>query len=450
MEGIDSKKDDSPSSLDRNYEPELERSGISREVVDGPNSVLERELDEEEAVEDEKISFPDGGRGWFVVAGAVHMTFATFGFTNGWGVFQAYYEEDLLSKSSSSSIAWIGSLQYCLILLPAVVMGRLLDKGVFIVPYTVAALVYTASIVLTAQCKVYYQFVLCQGILQGLSAGVMYGPTLALISHWFHKKRALAYGVVACGSSIGGTIFPIMVRKLIPLVGFQWTIRACALIILYCVTFGWCTLRPRLKPKRSPGGLFNFAAFRRPPFALYVLGCFLVMLGIYTPITYLDVAATQIRLGEFSSYLIAIVNAFTLVGRLSTGFFADRVGPVNILIPFCVISGVLIFAWPFCLTKASLVVFSALLGISTGAFVSLFSPGVAQLGDTHDLGRRMGVLTTCLAIAGLIGPPISGAILSSTGSFLAVASFAGPVVLLGALVMAVARWALLGKWLGKM
>lgn len=41
-------------------------------------------------------------------------------------------------------------------------------------------------------------------------------------------------------------------------------------------------------------------------------------------------------------------------------------------------------------------------------------------------------------------------ILSSTGSFLAVASFAGPVVLLGALVMAVARWALLGKWLGKM
>lgn len=71
MEGIDSKKDDSPSSLDRNYEPELERSGISREVVDGPNSVLERELDEEEAVEDEKISFPDGGRGWFVVAGAV-------------------------------------------------------------------------------------------------------------------------------------------------------------------------------------------------------------------------------------------------------------------------------------------------------------------------------------------------------------------------------------------
>ncbi|KAL7417054.1 major facilitator superfamily domain-containing protein [Mrakia frigida] len=448
---MDEKKDPSPSVAGDNDEPAaLEKGKVDREVEDGPDST-EREFDPASAAEDAKITFPDGGvRAWFVVAGALHMTFATFGFTNAWGVFQAYYETDLLSTSNPSSIAWIGSLQYCLIFLPAVIMGRLFDTGTFIVPYTISALTYTVSVILIAQCKEYYQFVLCQGVLLGLSAGVMFGPTLAIVSHWFHKKRAMAYGVVACGSSIGGTIFPIMVRKLIPIIGFQWTIRACALIVLYCVTFGWCTLRPRLEPKNVAGGLFNFAAFRRPAFSLYVLGCFLVMSGLYTPLTYLDVAGARIGLGEFSSYLVAIANAFSLVGRLVPGFYADKVGPVNILIPFSAISGILIFAWPYCVSKASLIVFSALMGIATGAFVSLFSPGVAQLGETHDIGRRMGMLTTCLAAAALIGPPISGAILSKTESFLSVASFAGTVVLAGTVVMLGARFALLKRWWGKM
>lgn len=96
------------------------------------------------------------------------------------------------------------------------------------------------------------------------------------------------------------------------------------------------------------------------------------------------------------------------------------------------LSGPQIFAWPYCTTKATLVAFSALMGISTGAFVSLFSPGVAQLGEvsptsqylvrsssadlfcallhqTHDIGRRMGMLTSALSFAALTGPPISGA-----------------------------------------
>lgn len=36
-------------------------------------------------------------------------------------------------------------------------MGRLLDRGVFLVPYTVAAVLYTLSVVLTAECTQYWQ-----------------------------------------------------------------------------------------------------------------------------------------------------------------------------------------------------------------------------------------------------------------------------------------------------
>ena len=42
---------------------------------------------------------------------------------------------------------------------------------------------------------------------------------MAVIAHWFKKRRGFAMGVVAVGSSIGGTLFPIAAKKLIFTVG---------------------------------------------------------------------------------------------------------------------------------------------------------------------------------------------------------------------------------------
>ena len=52
------------------------------------------------------------------------------------------------------------------------------------------------------------------------------------VTTWFWKYRALAFGVTASGSSIGGVVIPIMVSKLIPEIGFPWTMRAAAFLLL--------------------------------------------------------------------------------------------------------------------------------------------------------------------------------------------------------------------------
>jgi MCP family monocarboxylic acid transporter-like MFS transporter 10 len=138
------------------------------------------------------------------------------------------------------------------------------------------------------------------------------------------------------------------------------------------------------------------------------------------------------------------------------------------------------FIWPICTTKTALIVFAIVYGMACGAFVSLFSPGVAQLGEvrlvlcsptshflngtetdsfcsssslkqTHDVGRRMGMLTTCLSLAALVGPPISGAILTATGgSYMHVAGFSGSVVFAGTALMFWARYLVLGGLKGRM
>ena len=43
----------------------------------------------------------------------------------------------------------------------------------------------------------------------------MFSAGSGVVAHWFHKKLGLALACMAGGSSIGGTIFPIILRNLI-------------------------------------------------------------------------------------------------------------------------------------------------------------------------------------------------------------------------------------------
>jgi len=56
-----------------------------------------------------------------------------------------------------------------------------------------------------------------------MGCGAVFGPTMGVLSHWFKKRRGIALGLMAAGSSVGGTIFPIATRRLITEVGYVVT-----------------------------------------------------------------------------------------------------------------------------------------------------------------------------------------------------------------------------------
>jgi len=67
-------------------------------------------------------------------------------------------------------------------------------------------------------------------------------------------------------------------------------------------------------------------------------------------------------------YCLSILNAASLFGRIIPNWLADRYGPFTILIPNCVASGVLVFAWlGMCKTTIGTIFFSILYGLSSGA-----------------------------------------------------------------------------------
>ena len=82
-----------------------------------------------------------------------------------------------------------------------------------------ASVTLVVGIIGTAQCKNYWQLLICQGFLTGLSCGMIFTPIPSILSHWFDKRKYMVIGIVAAGSSLGGTIMPIAVSHLIELIG---------------------------------------------------------------------------------------------------------------------------------------------------------------------------------------------------------------------------------------
>ncbi|KDR69289.1 hypothetical protein GALMADRAFT_256119 [Galerina marginata CBS 339.88] len=394
--------------------------------------------------------YPDGGlRAWLIVCGAMCNTFATFGYVNSWGIFQNYYQETLLSNSSPSSIAWIGSIQYSLVFVPALVVGRLFDLGYFRSIFLTSSVILVVATFLVAECTKYWQFILCQGLLVGLGCGGIFGPTTAVIAHWFKKRRGLAMGLVAVGSSLGGTVLPLAAKNLLPLVGFKWTFRIIGFILLTTLGAANLLLKRRLPPRKLAGGLLNLHAFKSPAYSVYCASAFVTFLGVYTVLTYIGVSATSIGISpEFSFYFIAIANASSLFGRYAAGSLCDRLGAMNVMIPFTASAGILTYAWPFAATKSSLIAVTVIYGFCSGAYVSLLSNPIMEMGETGDVGRRTGMFMSILAMGALAGPPISGAIKSATGSFNAVGYYAGTAVLVGVGLMSVTRHLILRRMFG--
>ncbi|KAH7875005.1 major facilitator superfamily domain-containing protein [Lentinula edodes] len=399
-----------------------------------------------------QLDCPDGGlRAWLVVLGVGPRVGSSLGYITSWGVFQSYYEQTLLKDHTPSSIAWIGSLQVCLVFLPGLISGRLFDLGIFKLPFVAASALLVTSTFLVAECTQYWQFVLCQGLATGLGVGMVFGPSLSVLGHWFKRKRGAAMGLTTLGSSVGGTVFPIATRTLIPAVGFPWTMRILAFILLFSLCIPCFTLARRLPPKAVSGGLFNFRAFKdSPPFTVYCVGVVFLFLGLFTVMTYIDISAVTNGVSpDYSFYLVSIVNASSLLGRVVSGILVDKTGAINFIAPTTFLAGIVTFAWPFATSKSSLTAIAVTYGFTSGTIIPGLAIPVFLLGDVSDIGRRTGMMMTLGALGGLFGAPISGAINRSSGGFKAVGYFAGTMMILAGIFMLATRYLVLRKLRGR-
>ncbi|KAJ6540992.1 major facilitator superfamily domain-containing protein [Mycena vulgaris] len=385
--------------------------------------------------------FPDGGlKALIVLCGTVAGFFATFGYVNSWGVFQAYYQQKFLHHSTPSQISWIGSIQHAMIFLPAVLVGRLFDIGYYRVPYAAGSLLIVLATFLVPHCKVYWHYLLCQGFGVGTGCGLMFCTMITIVTHWWKKRRGFALGITTAGGALGSTIFPIIIRQLIARIGFPWAMRSLGFILIFMLLLSNLCITRRLRPVKTAGGFFGLHVFRNSAFVVFCASTFASFLGLFTMLTYITSSAIVFGISpNFAFYLVAIANFSAGVGRIVSGMLGDRFGPMNIMIIATALTGVMTLAWPFCRTIPTITAISILYGFFSGGWIALIGSVIGQMGGIEDIGRRIGAINTVAGIGTVCGPPLSGLFADTALGYTAVGYFAGSALLVGTALMLVSR-----------
>ncbi|KAH9846763.1 monocarboxylate permease [Lenzites betulinus] len=387
---------------------------------------------------------PDGGKeAWTVVVGASLALFASAGMVNTYGAFQDYYEATLLPSSSSSSISLIGSLQIFFLYFIGTLTGRVFDAygtKYLIITGTVIT-VFSLMMVSLCQKDQAYQVFLSHGVLFGFGIALLFNPAVAVLGHWFRKRRALAIGLTTGGSASGGVVLPILLEKLIPVVGFGWAVRIVAFILLACLIVSCLTIRTRLplSGHLSFRTAIDLGGFRDPRYTLATIGAFLLFYGFFIPYFYIQIYANFRGVPpNIAKYLLAIMNATNIPSRILPGYIADKTGPLKVFVPAAAVCSVLLLGlWLPSRNSASIIAFAALYGLFSGAFVSLLPSYIASISPREKLGARLGSVYMVVAVASLVGTPTGGALLKETDEahfrnliiFCGVLSVAGTVVM---------------------
>lgn len=250
--------------------------------------------------------------------------------------------------------------------------------------------------------------------------------------------------------SSGGVIYPIAFRQLLQHLSFGWSVRILAFMILATGTLSLVAIQARPSPGAKRKFNFEYKAFlENKAYGAYTLATVFTLAAQYTPAFFIQDYALEKRImnEDLASYLLPILNACSIVGRILPNIIADKIGGLNVMIPAVSIATILAFSWISISTTAGCIIFSSLYGLFIGSILSLPPFVVSSLcSDPKVIGSRLGNSFAVSSFGLLMGPPIAAVILQS-GSWIGVQLFAACMLTTALAALVIARTFITGPHL---
>ncbi|KAJ4290971.1 hypothetical protein N0V90_010167 [Kalmusia sp. IMI 367209] len=431
---------------------------------------------------------PKWPRSWRAYAcwlGCFFLMFNSWGLVNAYGTFSSYYVGNSLRGVDQLELNLIGSTQSALVLLFSAPVGKLLDAGhfryviatgTFLVPFGLFMLSVAHP---TGDAPASFGSVWAtQGFVVGLGMAFFFVSSSQIAATWFPNNKALSTGVVACGASVAGVVYPAMIRFLIEELGFNNAVRGIAglagVTCVYSLIFATpnpAHVHPKSQSYRKLSTWIDQEAISNKAFCWFTAAVAFLFLGFYPVFFNLEewaavsglgtrggsqapISATSPTIAPMQTYfMLMIMNGASTFGRLAFAFFGDHTGAINMHIGTQIVSSLLIYIlWTLANSTAAAIAFCVFFGMFSGAVIGLPPASMANIlnctytenSNKHfahsKLGQWTGMMYSAAAIPSLIGPLIAGHLVTEYSTYITVQLWSAISLTLSAVCMIVARW----------
>lgn len=191
---------------------------------------------------------PDGGFGWVVVFAAMLCNLVCDGTLFAFGAMKMYLQESF--QCSDMLILMVGSVPCGVYLLVGPIVSGLANRYGCRPIIIIGSIGAAACMALSTLSPNVWAMMIIYGIFGGVFFGMVYLPSVVMVSFYFDKKRVIANGFVTAGTGIGALSFGPLADFLMRKLGWKQGMFIFAGIMLTCILFG-AIMRP-LKPQRVP------------------------------------------------------------------------------------------------------------------------------------------------------------------------------------------------------
>ncbi len=320
------------------------------------------------------------------------------------------------------------------------VFGALADRHGAIRVVLLGTVIYVAGLLWMAWADGAVGLHMGQGLLVGIGISatgfaVVLGPVGRAVPP---EKRSMALGIAAAGGSFGQFALAPVGGALIDGVGWSMALIAYCGIAAMMVP---CLIGLRgshTPPEGSAQSLGEALVEARAHSGFWLLcgGFFVCGFHVYFIATHLPPFLTDAGLAPMlGATAIAVIGLGNIVGTFAAGWLGDRHRKKHVLSLFYLGRAVVIggfFAAP--VTEASVLVFSAAMGLLWLGTVPLTSGLIAQIFGPRYLGALFGIVFFSHQLGSFLGAWLGGYVYDTTGSYDAVWLTAAALGVVGAVL----------------
>jgi len=398
-------------------------------------------------------AYSEGGWGWIVVLASFMCVFVLDGIGYSFGV----YLEPLIAELSVGRgvLSMAGSMQVGVYGFSSPFVAKIVNRYGERKPCIFGAVMSSIGLLIASLATDMTILIIGYSLICGIGFGLMYLPSVIIVSKHFLVRRSLATGIVLCAAGVGTFVVAPMAQLMLEQWGWRCSMRGLAAICLSCVICG-ATMSPG--PMNNSGENSGdvgsvLEAVNRPclnyvlgqelasapslfVFALLAAADMLSTLALYIPFTHLPSAAEAAGVSATNAaLLVSVIGVSNTLGRLLAGWISDQpwgqpivmiTTAISCSVPALYLFTVVSNFWTFmCL--------SCIFGLLTGMWVSATPPAIIYLLGVHLLGPAFGLLTAIRGSAALAGPPIAGMVVDLVGDRQMALMVAGGVMTLSSL-----------------